>query len=301
MIHTPTTEIFPPHRSVRPGSLLAVVAPSGPFDPDRFRLGLDWLGQRYRLRYDDAIFDRCGYFAGTDDRRIAELRTAIDDPEVDAILCARGGYGATRLLPSLDPESVTRANKALVGFSDVSALHALWARAGVRSIHAPMVAALGVADESVREEWIRTLEGRDRPESWSVRPLEPGRAEGRLIGGNLAVLASLAGTPFAPPLDGCLLFLEDVGERPYRIDRMLTTLRQAGWLERCAGFILGEFTDGAPGDDGVTVEDVARDRLGDLGVPVVSGFPAGHVDQNEPLTFGALARIDGDRVTIDLA
>jgi muramoyltetrapeptide carboxypeptidase len=292
---------FPPYRSVQAGSLLAIVAPSGPFDPERFRLGLDWLTSRYRVRHDESIFERTGYLAGSDERRIGELRAAIEDPEVEAILCARGGYGATRLLPALDPESVARANKVLVGFSDVSALHALWARAGVRSIHAPMVASLAVSSEAVREEWIRTLEARERPESWKVQVLAPGQAEGRLFGGNLSVLASLAGTPFAPPLDGCLLFLEDVGERPYRIDRMLTTLRQSGWLGRCSGFILGEFTDGDPGDDGVTLEQVVRDRLGDLGVPVVAGFPAGHIDHNEPLTFGALARITGNLLTIDLA
>ncbi len=120
-----------------------------------------------------------------------------------------------------------------------------------------------------------------------LRTLAAGRACGPLLGGNLAVLAALVGTPYAPPLDGAVLFLEDVGERPYRVDRMLTTLRHAGWFERVVGVALGAFTEAAPGADGVAVEQVLHERLGSLGIPVVAGVPAGHVDDNLELTFGA--------------
>lgn len=290
---------FPPAREVRPGSTLAIVAPSGPFDRERFEQGLAILRGRYEVVFDEGIHARTGYFAGSDERRLSELIAAIRNPAVDAIVCARGGYGATRLLTGLDAAEVAVANKLLAGFSDITALHVLWARAGVRSIHGPMVASLARGNEHVVSEWFATLEGRDGAESWTVEPLVAGSAEGRLIGGNLAVLGALAGTPYAPPVEGCLLFLEDVGERPYRIDRVLTSLRQAGWLERCAGFLLGAFTEGDPGPDGVTLEEVLHDRLGDLGVPVVTGFPAGHIDDNEPLTFGATARIDGGTVTVE--
>jgi muramoyltetrapeptide carboxypeptidase len=285
-------------RPVREGSTLALVAPAGPFNRERFDDGVEWLRQRYVVQFDDGIFSKSGYFAGSDERRLNELLTAIRDPEIDAILCARGGYGATRLLPGLDPAEIAEANKLLVGFSDATALHSLWARAAVRSIHAPMVASLPSASDAVKQEWIRTLEGRDLPESWDVETVVSGTATGRLFGGNLAVLGALLGTPFEPPVNGTILFLEDVGERPYRIDRMLTSLIQAGWFERCAGVVLGAFTDGNPGDDGVTIEDVLKDRLGVLDIPVVSGFPAGHIDTNEPLTFGATAEIDGGRFTI---
>lgn len=290
---------FPPPREVRPGSTLAIVAPSGPFDRDRFDQGLAILRQRYEVVFDEGIYQRTGYFAGSDERRLEELRSAIRNPSVDAIVCARGGFGATRLLPELDPAEVAAANKSLVGFSDITALHALWARAGVRSIHGPMVASLARGNDRVVSEWFATLEGRDATERWTTTPLVPGRAEGRLIGGNLAILGALTGTPHAPPLDGCLLFIEDVGERPYRVDRVMTTLRQAGWLERCAGFIIGAFTEGGPGPDGVTIEEVLAHHLGDLGVPVVTGFPAGHIDDNEPLTFGAMARVDGATVVVE--
>lgn len=289
---------FPPARQIQPGSRLAVIAPSGPFDRDRFEIGLGILRERYEVVFDEGIFSRTGYFAGSDERRLAELQEAIRNPKIDAIVCARGGYGATRLLPGLDPDEVAKANKLLIGFSDITALHALWARAGVRSVHGPMVASITSASERVRQEWFATLEGRDVSETWNIHPLVSGSAEGRLFGGNLAVLGSLVGTPFAPPLDGCLLFLEDVGERPYRVDRVLTSLRQAGWLERCAGIILGAFTEGDPGPDGVHLDEVLTDRLGDLGIPVVTGFPAGHIDDNEPLTFGTRAAIDGGSVTL---
>jgi len=290
--------IFQTSRPVSAGATLAIVAPAGPFDRDRFETGVTWLRERYDVIYDEAIFSKSGYFAGPDERRLAELQSAIENPDVDAILCARGGYGITRLLPDLDPAAVAAANKVLVGFSDATALHALWARAAVRSIHAPMVASLPSAGDRVRAEWIRTLEDRDAPESWDLKTIAPGKASGRLFGGNLAVLGALLGTPYEPPLDGTILFLEDIGERPYRVDRVLTSLIQAGWFERCAGIVLGAFTEGDPGADGVSLDDVLRERLGNLGIPVVCGFPAGHINQNEPMTFGAAAEIDGGRFTI---
>ena len=295
---TTMSDAFPAARLVSPGSKLAIVAPSGPFDHERFQAGLKILRERYEITFRDDLFESEGYFAGSDERRLTELRDAIRDPSIEAILCARGGYGATRILPGLEVDAVAKANKLLVGFSDVTALHALWSRAGVRSIHGPMVASLARATEPVIESWFQVLEGSTEARSWDLDVLVEGSTEGRLIGGNLAVLASLVGTPFAPPLDDCLLFLEDVGERPYRIDRVLTSLEQAGWLSRCAGFIIGAFTEGDPGPDGVATEQVIQRRLAPLGIPVVSGFPAGHVDDNWPLPLGIEARIDGGKFTI---
>ncbi len=286
-------ECFPVARTIKEGAVLAVVAPSGAFHPQSFDQGVEWLRERYEVRFDEGIYSQQGYFAGSDERRLKELQDVIRDPEVDAVLCARGGYGATRLLPDLSVEEVREANKLLVGFSDVTALHALWARAGVRSMHAPMVSALGRANAEVRGDWRKVIEGEAR--SWTgLEMVTGGMAEGRLIGGNLSVWCALLGTPFFPSLDGCILFLEDVGERPYRVDRMLTTLIQAGYMERCAGVILGAFTEGEAGKDGVSVDDVLVERLGGLGIPVVKGFPAGHIDDNASLMFGGSARLDGE-------
>lgn len=292
---------LPLPRSVSEGSHLAVVAPAGPFDQSAFRHGIEWLRRRYLVTHDPEIFSRNGYFAGSDARRLDELKRAIDAPEVDAILCARGGYGATRLLPGLDIESILSANKAIVGFSDITALHAIWNRAGVRSIHAPMVASLGKASDEVRARWIETLEQPKLKREWSLQRIGGSEetATGRLTGGNLAVLGALNGTPFSPQLEGTILFLEDVGERPYRIDRMLTTLKQSGWFNSVSGIVLGAFTEGDPGADGVSVDDVFCEHFSDIEVPVLAGLPAGHIDDNEPLPFGAEVRIEDDRLIVN--
>lgn len=281
-----------------PGCRLAIVAPSGPFDRETFEAGIAWLRTRYEVSVPATIHQRSGYLAGSDAHRLRQLQEALADPDIDAILCARGGYGTTRLLPLLDTQLIARARKPLIGFSDITALHALWARCGVRSWHAKMVADLGRACEGVRSRWTEVLEGRTPGLVWKVDTISSGDAEGRLVGGNLAVLAALLGTPYEPPVDGAVLFLEDVGERPYRVDRMLTSLRQAGWLERCAAVVLGAFTDSPPGPDGVCIEDVLATCLSGLGIPVASGLPMGHIEQNEPLPFGVGARLESGRLVI---
>ena len=290
-------------RPVSEGSRLGIVAPSGPFDEEAFRKGVEWLRTRYEVVHRDDIFSREGYFAGDDQRRLGELVEAIEDDSLDAILCARGGYGATRLLPDLDVEAVRAANKLIVGFSDVTALHSLWARAGVRSVHAPMVAALGSASDSVRERWKAALEQPGDSTEWKLQlrnePASSSPCEGVFFGGNLAVLGALNGTPYSPPLDDVILFLEDVGERPYRVDRMLTTLAQSGWWERIRGLVLGAFTEGDPGEDGVSLDDVFSNHFSDVPFPVLSGPEAGHIRDNDPLRFGAPACIHGNTLTLN--
>ncbi len=279
---------------------MRVVAPASPFPLHDFERGVERLRARYRVSFREDIVARHGFLAGSDARRLAELREALADPSVDAIVAARGGYGVTRLLSRLHPEAVRDAKKLLVGFSDLTALHALWARAGLRSIHGPMVCALGRAEPAQVERWMAVAEGGAIEPFRALEPLAPGVAEGPLVGGNLAVLAAVAGTAHAPPLEGAILFLEDVGEAPYRVDRMLTTLRDAGWLARVAGVALGTFTGCHARDDGRTVDEVLADRLGDLGVPVVRGIGAGHVPDNLELPLGARARLDADRGALDL-
>ncbi|MFW5875232.1 MAG: S66 peptidase family protein [Myxococcota bacterium] len=291
MIPSPSL-VAPP--ALQPGGCIAVVAPSSPFDRDAFDRGVARLRERYDVRYAETLFVRSGFLAGDDDRRAEELLAALRDPAVHAVVAARGGHGSTRLLHRLPPEEVRAARKLLVGFSDVTALHAAWARGGVRSIHGPMVAALGRTGPRAVERWVAAVEGRVPDPLEGLEPMCGGIAEGPLIGGNLAVLAALVGTPYAPPLDGAVLFLEDVGERPYRVDRMLTTLRHAGWLDRVAGVALGAFTECDPGPDGTPMADVLRERLAHVAGPVVSGVPAGHVDDNLELPLGAPVRLDGN-------
>jgi len=288
-------------RTVSEGSTLAIVAPAGPFDDDAFQKGVLWLEQRYDLTFSSDIFSKSGYLAGSDDRRLCELAGAISNDKIDAILCARGGFGTTRILPGIELEAIQSANKMIVGFSDISALHARWAAAGVRSMHAPMVAALGNASAPIRKRWTECLEA---PGETRVHQLErlnkstENDASGRLCGGNLAVLCALNGTPFSPPLNDAILFIEDVGERPYRIDRMLTTLKQSGWFDQIRGLIIGAFTEGDPGPDHVSLDDVLSDHFADSAFPVLRGLSSGHIKENEPLVFGATARITGDTLKI---
>ena len=292
---------FPLPRSVSKGSRLAIIAPAGPFNEDSFRKGIAWLSDRYEVNYRPDIFCKTGYLAGSDERRLAELNEAILDPDIDAIVCARGGFGATRLLPGISLDSIREANKMIVGFSDISALHALWSRAGVRSIHAPMVAALGNAPEIIREKWIAALEQPNEPLQWCLQALNDCSAEpvtGILSGGNLAVLGALIGTPYCPPLDGRILFLEDVGERPYRVDRLLTTMAQAGWFDRIGGLLIGAFTEGEPGADGVTIDEVLASQFGAAPFPVLTGLSSGHIDDNEALPFGAEVKIERGLVSV---
>ncbi len=279
--------VVPP--PVRPGCIVRVIAPSGPFDTADFEAGVAFLRERYEVRYDEDIHSRDGFLAGSDERRLAELQRALGDREAVAIVAARGGYGAGRLLDRVSVYQVRSANKWLVGFSDITALHALWARAGLMSVHGPMVAWLGRAEALSRMTWIAALEGTHPPVA-DLEVLAGGTsARGTLMGGNLAVLAALLGTPHAPPLANAILFLEDVNEAPYRVDRMLTTMRQAGWLQRVAGILVGEFD--SPSTDS-SVMDVLRDRLGDLACPVLAGVPSGHGSHNRPLPFGAVTTLD---------
>jgi muramoyltetrapeptide carboxypeptidase len=292
--------VFPP--PLRPGDAVRVVAPSAAFDADAFARGLtvleSRLGLRPRMRPD--IDSRSAYLAGDDARRIEEWREAVADPEASAIFCARGGYGAMRILAAVDPAPLLARPKLLVGFSDVTALHATLNRAGLVTVHGPVVTQLGRAPEDALAHLEALLSGRaPRPGPWDApapgaglvgsATIRPGRATGPLLGGNLTVLAHLLGTPFAPRLDGAVLFLEDVGEKPYRIDRDLTQLRLAGALDHLAGVAVGQLRQ--CDEAGVEGRAVVREAVAALGVPAVEGLPAGHEDRNLAFPLGARATI----------
>ncbi|MGE0786524.1 MAG: LD-carboxypeptidase [Sandaracinaceae bacterium] len=282
-----------PVPALTPGAHVRVVAPASPFPTDEFERGLARLEARYRVSLGASVRMKDGYLAGSDEARAADVLDALDDPSVRAIVAARGGYGVTRLLDRIPVERVRPT--LLVGFSDLTALHALFARAGLRSLHASMLTGLGRGSDAELEAWYRVAEGLDVPGFDGLETIADGRAEGPVVGGNLALLCALIGTPFAPPIDGAILFLEDVNEAPYRIDRMLTQLGHAGWLGRVRGIAIGELTRCDAGPDGREVSHVLRDRLGALGVPVVSGLAVGHGEVNRPLPLGARARIDASR------
>ena len=284
--------MIPP--ALRPGATVRVIAPASPFDRTLALCGIAFLGERYRVQFDWRMFEKDGFLAGSDARRRTELAEAIAAPEVAAVIAARGGYGITRIASDVDFAELRRSPKWLVGFSDVTALHAEAQTVGVASLHAHHAAGLGRGDAHARSRWLRALEAPLAPRRLQGRSLVGGTARGPLVGGNLTVLFTCAvtGRWRLPP--GAILALEDVTEVSYRIDRMLSALRLGGHLRGLAGVALGGFTDCPPGQHGVTVEQVLARELSSWDVPVVTSLPFGHDLPNEPLLLGAEAELDAD-------
>lgn len=272
--------------------LIDVIAPSSPFDAEGLRNGLALLESRgLKVRHRPDLFAKERFLAGNDDRRATELVEALES-DGDVIWCARGGYGATRLLPRIPGGLVGRSNKRLVGFSDVTALHALWWREGVTSIHGPMVARLASESAATLGRVLDALEGKNAP--LEGRRIRGGRAGGRLAGGNLAVLAALCGTPWQPDFRGAVVFLEDIGERPYRLDRAFVQCEQAGLFDGVAGLVFGDFTNCDEPGGHVTALQVLGEHAERIGVPAMSGIPSGHGAENAALLFGSNVELDTD-------
>jgi muramoyltetrapeptide carboxypeptidase len=282
---------------LRAGATLGIAAPGGPVDPERLAAGEALLHAAgfATLRRDD-LLARHGYLAGDDARRAAELMELVADPRVDGIVCARGGYGCDRILDRLDPEAFRRAAKPLVGYSDITAL-LLWMRrrAGLVGFHGPMLdrgddvgaAALDALVAQLRGEialpWVMRGRGRGG-----------GAAQGRLVGGSLTLVAASIGTTWEIDAQGAILLLEDRGERPYRIDRMLQQLRGAGVLAAAAGFGIGDFSSCI--DERYPthpVDAVIEEVLRPFGVPIVMQLSFGHVRDNFAWPMGCRATIDG--------
>ena len=290
-----------------PSPRIGVVATGFAVRPDAIDAGLAALRRMgFAPVEGSALRSRAGYLAGTDGARAADLQAVLDDPSLDAIWFARGGYGTARLLDRIDLRGFLERPKPLLGYSDMTALFApVLNRARTVCFHAPMVAELGRRGAYHLPSLHAMLAGREvsrRPAAREV--LAPGRASGRLLGGNLTVLAHLLGTPGEADLDGSILFLEETGEEAYRIDRLLDHLRRAGALSRVRGVILGHLlvpkaTRAFPPDR--AVRDVLADHLLPLRVPVVTGFPSGHGDGKWTIPLGGLASIDTARRRVSLS
>ena len=297
-------------KALRAGDRVAVVSPAGPLHPRR-RAELDRgmeLLRSWGLEPELAphALDENGYLAGTDADRARDLQQAFEDERVRGVLCTRGGYGVTRILPLLDFRPLADDPKPVLGYSDITALLAAIHRTtGVIGLHGPMVAtpdstAMGKAmTEQQRRLLFDTARPAPLPGSDLGAPahaLVAGRGEGELVGGNLTLVCALIGTPWEIATAGRILFLEDVGEAPYRVDRMLTQLRTAGFLDDVAGVWLGDFHEEDTPVASLTPEmaRVLQDRLGDLDVPVVSGLPFGHRPESWTLPVGGRAEVRAD-------
>jgi len=274
-----------------------VVAPGFAVRPKALQAGVAHLeAAGYRVRLGPNVLARDGYLAGDDEARASDLNGMISDPEVRAIWFARGGYGTARILDRVAWRKLGARRRLLVGYSDLTALFAAAVeRAGARCLYGPVVTELGDDSTYHRPSLREALAG--EPVTWRFRKrdvLAPGRAQGKLIGGNLSVLGHSLGTRFAPKPEGSILFLEEVGEQTYRIDRCLTQLRSAVFLDKLKGVVLGHFGVPArrrfPSDR--PLAELFRESFASLDVPVVSGLPAGHTPGKWTLALGGMASLD---------
>ena len=285
-------------RALKPGDTVGVVSPASAIDREHLQRGVTALEKMgFRVKVSRHALDRAAIVAGPDSVRASELQAFFADPEVDAIFAARGGYGAGRILPLLDFDAIARTPKVFMGFSDATfILNALVGRAAMACFHGPMVAmdfARGLG-ESPLAHLRRLLAGEISNFELPARAaLRSGVAEGEIVGGCLSLVAAAIGTPYAPPFDGAILFLEDTGEKAYRIDRMLVQLGQAGVLDQVAAVVFGALRppEGSEAEARLIGECVA-DQAARLDCPVLWGIEAGHGSANFTIPFGVRARVD---------
>jgi muramoyltetrapeptide carboxypeptidase len=304
--------VVPP--ALRPGDTIGVVAPSGPVNPDRLARGLDALAPHFRIRTGPGVLARTGYLAGDDRARAAELSAMLADPDVRAVIMARGGYGVTRMLADVDPALVRRDPKPVIGFSDGTPLLAFVAAAGVRPIHGPVVAQLGELPPEDVAGLVRLLTDRAPLGRlpWTLTAIGAPPADREpviapLVPANLKMLAHAVGTPWALDARGCALLIEEIGEKPYALDRDLTQLALAGLLRGARAVVVGGITrctdpPHVPGaiDDPGPARAAIDERLRAFALAGLDGAPVGHGARNASLPFGGRARIDLHARTIDL-
>jgi len=291
--------LIPP--SVRPGDLIGVAAPAGPVEPAALEAGIAYLEARgFRVRRGKHLTRRHGYLAGSDAERLSDLNALLADPEPAAIWFARGGYGTGRIVDRLDLEPLSRAPKALIGYSDLTVLQAaVWRRHRLVTYYGPMVAELGERGRFDEPSLWRMVSGGaggdDHPLDRNA-VLRPGSGEGTLLGGCLSLLVSLIGTPWDLQTDGAILFWEEVNEDPFRIDRMLGHLRHAGKLERLRGMVVGRLVGCGPKSGGETLplEEILRTHLRGTEYPVIIDLPAGHAAAKITLPLGRTVRLQTD-------
>jgi len=284
----------PGYRSLSPGSSIALVAPSSPFDADPYEKGVQILqAAGYEVVPGKHIFNKDSYLAGTDLERLQDLTEAVLDPKIKAIICIRGGYGSGRLLPRIPFSIFSRNPKLFIGHSDITFLHlGLMSMAGWTTFHGPNLTGISQAQEKA-ESVLKVLSGEASYEWVFDRDqiLRPGVAMGRVLGGNLSCLAQLVGTPYMPDMTDALLLIEDCGEALYRLDRMINHLKLAGILPKLAALLLGEFIACAENNDICTM---VMDHVREYDFPVVHSLPFGHGLRNEVMAFGPPFLLDTD-------
>jgi muramoyltetrapeptide carboxypeptidase len=305
-------DIVKPKR-LRKGDLIGLVTPASPIsDSSRIERGVQYLERLgYRVTIGEHVGKVCGYLAGTDDERLEDLHSLFADRRVRAIVAVRGGYGTPRLLSKLQYRLISQNPKILVGFSDITALQlALWRKCSLVTFHGPMagVEMANTMDTFTEELFWQTVTSTKKVGRISfpadVQPiaLHPGKATGRLIGGNLSLIVSLLGTRYFPSPQDAVLFLEEISEEPYRVDRMMTQLRNAEIMSRCNAVLAGQFTDCLPKDQSnpsLSVDEILGEAARLSAKPFISSLPFGHLPQKITIPIGVRVRVDADALSVE--
>jgi muramoyltetrapeptide carboxypeptidase len=290
---------------LQPADQIRIVSPSGTIEP-KYIEGAKKVLSRWGLQVTEGEFARSefGRFGGTQEQRIADLQAAMDDPDVKAILCSRGGYGIAQIIDKLDFTAFEKSPKWLIGFSDISILHNVITNLGIASIHGIMTKHL--TDLPKNSEQVHSLKdilfGKMPTYVIRTQPLNiVGKAEGKLIGGNLSVLFGLRGSQYDLPYKNNILFIEDIGEKPYHIDRMMQNLRFSGVLEQLSGMVVGQFSD-CEEDPLMTqsISEIISEAVKEYNYPVCFNFPSGHVNFNLPLVLGKKVHLQVNATNVQL-
>ncbi|MGE8145794.1 S66 peptidase family protein [Pseudomonas frederiksbergensis] len=303
----PTHTLFPyaPVPALPSEGVIGVIAPAGPAPLDTDK-AVQWMRARgYSLRVFPGVYESDGYLAGSDEVRLNDLHGAFADTDVAAIICLRGGYGTPRLLDRIDFDLLRANAKPFIGYSDITALHVAIARyAGFVTFHGPLLNAdlLGGKQKPTESSFFNMLRGQVKagsvlthPVAYPLSTIEPGIAHGRLLGGNLSMIAATIGTPYEIDAEGVILFIEDINEPLYRIDRLLTHLRLAGTLGKLRGVLVGDVA----GVDAAALARLLKQTFEPLRIPVLAGWRSGHCDPNLTLPMGALVKLDaGNKVLV---
>jgi len=289
-------------RALKIGDSIGIAAPASPFDKKLFTKGIGVLKELgFRPIYGHDIFDQNRYLAGTDERRAKEFMELISNPEVDAIMFARGGYGSQRIIPLLDIEGIKKYRKPVIGFSDITALLIfLSQRADIPTFYGPVLTQLGKKNSDITDKSLfnalTTSEPLGEMPVDDLHVIKGGRVSGKIIGGCLSIINSSIGTPYELQTNGGILFLEDTGEKVYVLDRMLTQLKNSGKLEGVLGIIFGSLISPDEGDH--DIEEMIADVLGDFDGPVLTRFSAGHIDDFVTLPLGVEATINASNESV---
>ena len=280
-------------RLLSPGDTIALIAPGSSISDEKIeKAKTNLMALGLKVREGKYIREKYGYTAGKDNERIADIHWAFSDPTIDGIWCVRGGYGCTRLLPYLDYALIKKNPKILIGYSDITALHlAIYKKTGLTTFHGPVGSSkfTNFTTEHLQKMFFKPTEGQNiqHLDPSKVVVLSSGTAKGKLIGGNLSLVSAMCGTAYLPSAKGKIVFLEDVEEKPYSIDRMLIQLEQAWDLKKAKGILLGEFADcDSESDRSLTLLETLENHFKDCGIPVLYNVPFGHIDDQATLPIG---------------